>query len=223
MDIRIFDDKEEWIQAIVGKMIRCIDVKTDACTIGLSGGKTPRPIYEALARQIKNPEKLHLYTADERYVPLDHPESNYGMINESLLAPHRKTIGSFHYIDTSLPLEEAVEHYNRELKNLPEDFFDILFLGIGPDGHILSLFPHTDGVQEYERAVIHTTTDQFTIPDRITLTSRYVCNAKYIILVASGPDKFCVIEDLKAGKKTVDDSPVMMVQHHPHLDIFYLR
>ena len=223
MDIQVFQEKEMWIQTIVNEMATYINTADKPITLGLSGGKTPYPVYEALSRNIEDPTKLHVFVADERYVPFDHPDSNYGMIMASFIASHKETIGSFHFIDTRFSIHEAVGQYRDELKQIPNDSFDILFLGIGPDGHILSLFPHTEQVLDKVHTVVHSTTDCFAIHDRISMASRFAIHAKRIMLVASGNDKYSVIEDLKAGTKSVEESPVMMLRDHPHLQIFYLH
>ena len=223
MDIQVFQEKEVWIQTIVNEMATYINAVDKPITLGLSGGKTPYSIYEALSRNIEDPTKLHVYIADERYVPFDHPDSNYGMILASFIGSHKETIGSFHFIDTRLSIQEAIDQYSDELKQISDGSLDMLFLGIGPDGHILSLFPHTEQVLDKVHDVVHSTTDRFVVHDRITMTSRFVLNAKRIMLVASGNDKYSVIEDLKAGVKSVEESPVMMLRDHPHLQIFYLH
>jgi|SRR3990167_1886655 len=142
------------------------------CILGLSGGSTPKPIYEALGK-LKAIEwhKVTIFLVDERYVPADHNESNQRMIRETLLKnssiPEHQVI----FPDTSLDLEECIEDYDFRIDQLMEEGIDIMALGMGEDGHIASLFPgDIDAILEAEKKVIHTRTKKFAIEDRITVT-----------------------------------------------------
>lgn len=219
MQIQFYDEKDAWIEAIVEYIKRLLGSISGDTHIALTGGKTPRPIYEAL--RSLDFHRSHVYVADERYVPFDHVDSNYAMILQSFV--QNQKIGSFHYIDTAQPIDAAAAAYAEELKNIPENTFDIIFLGIGPDGHIFSLFPHTQEVERRDFLVIHTTTDVFTVHDRITMTMPYAVSAKHIILFASGADKMPIIDEFQKGEKTVNELPLMALKDHPSLSIFYLK
>lgn len=169
--IHTFKTESEFIQTVTDEIVTRILKKTSECKIfrlALSGGSTPGPIYRRLAEQDIPWDQVEVYLVDERYVPLDHPHSNYHMIRETLLnhVNPKKVV----YFDTSLPTEECLKNYESHLDSSQNDFFDLVLLGIGTDGHTASLFPNSSALEENERWVAHTTTDQFDVRDRLTLT-----------------------------------------------------
>ena len=129
---------------------------------GLSGGKTPIPFYQKLARQERPDswERIHLFLVDERFGVSGHPDSNGRMIEEALIRPAGIPPENVHSIplDKETP-EESARAYEESLRNFfrlgagefPE--FDFILLGIGADGHTASLFPGTPALDEIERAL----------------------------------------------------------------------
>jgi len=161
------------------------------CILGLSGGSTPRPIYEALGK-LKAIEwhKVTVFLVDERYVPENHAESNQNMIQGTLLKhasiPERQII----FPDTSLEFEECVEDYDFRIDQLLQDGIDVVALGLGEDGHIASLFPgDIDAILEKEKVVLHSTTDTFVIKDRITVTLPVLQSAQRTFFFLMGAKK----------------------------------
>jgi len=155
--------------------------------LALSGGSTPGPIYRKLTEQDIPWELVEIYLVDERYVPIDHPYSNYRMIRESLLDHvHPKKVV---YFDTSLPIEECLQKYESNLYQDQKKFFDLILLGIGIDGHTASLFPGSLALEEKHRWVAHTTTDQFDVRDRLTLTFSALESSKEIFFLMKGEEK----------------------------------
>jgi len=168
---QIFQTEREFIEAVVGEIHSRILNKTrkgEIFRLALSGGSTPGPIYRKLAEQDVPWGQVEIYLVDERYVPLDHEHSNYRMIREAMLdhVKPRKVV----YFDTSLSIEECLKKYESQLDSSQDQFFDLILLGIGIDGHTASLFPNSPALEEKKRWVSHTTTDQFNIRDRFTLT-----------------------------------------------------
>lgn len=108
-------------------------------SVALSGGKTPKILFEALSKAEIDWSKIHLYWSDERYVSHSDPESNYGMAYKHLLSHISIPALNIHAIPTeqSDP-HEAAKKYEETIKNVQ---FDLMYLGIGPDGHTASLFP----------------------------------------------------------------------------------
>ncbi len=207
MKIINFTSKKEFVNESVKFILNLIKHNPDA-NIGLSGGKTPEPIYTELAKH--NLRNSTFYTLDERYIDKNHESSNYGMIKKSDL----KNIIHF---NTTLNIEKSLQEY---AKQLPKQF-DLIILGLGPDGHIVSLFPNTKELDSNE-SVIHTTTNMFEIKDRLTITYPLILNAKKILLIANKSKK-------EALDKFVNENidyhkfPISKLKEHQNLTIHFLE
>lgn len=134
--------------------------------VALSGGSTPRSFYSLLAtpefsRQISW-SQVHLFWGDERCVPPDHPESNYRMARETLLAKIQIPPENVHRMAGEKEPRIAAAEYEEELRDIfqlaPGAFpcFDLILLGLGEDGHTASLFPGSDALEETKRLVTAT-------------------------------------------------------------------
>lgn len=171
------------------------------CILGLCGGSTPRPIYDALGKADLDWEKVSLFLVDERYVPPEHSESNQHLIRETLLAhaaiPEEQCV----FPNTNLPIDECIAVYTERLKTQWKDYLpDIITLGLGEDGHIASLFPPlSENLLDDTQLVAHTETNQFTVHDRITLTLNPLAAASTAIFFLKGEGKKRVWEEMLAG------------------------
>ena len=143
MNIQRFTGEAEWIQASMNVVLGAYRAALDHAPAGtfrlaLSGGATPAPIYGALANQQLT--ALELYQVDERCVSRDDPESNYRLINESLLKKLTIPPKEFHAFKATPPTEVAIQEslkiYENQLFDLADHPFDMTILGIGADGHI---------------------------------------------------------------------------------------
>ena len=167
-------------------------------TIGLSGGSTPKPVYEKISVEKKiDWKRIQLFLLDERYVPTDHQDSNAKMIRETLLRNEAGT-ASFLFPDTTLPLTECIAQYDKKVSSLHPD---LLVLGMGPDGHIASLFPPVPPEAFGPSSVLHTTTDRFAVHDRISVTFPVLEAAKKRVFLITGSDKSALLERMKDGNQ----------------------
>jgi 6-phosphogluconolactonase len=167
-------------------------------TIALSGGSTPRGLFTLLAanaRSVLPWDKMFFFWGDERHVPPGDPESNYRMANESLLAKIPVAAANVFRIPAENPdAAAAALAYEQTLQKFfqlqPGEFprFDLILLGIGPDGHTASLFPESAGLNEKSRLVIANWVEKFKT-NRITFTFPVLNAARSVAFLVSGTDK----------------------------------
>jgi 6-phosphogluconolactonase len=161
--------------------------------VALSGGRTPRDLYTALGARDDIPWRdTHIFWADERYVPLDHPESNYRLVRDTLLANAPIPRENVHPFPVQAEPETAAAEYERTLRALfgaaDRPSFDLVLLGLGEDGHTASLFPDSPLLRETARWVgaVH-------VPQlgtyRLTLTPAALNAARHVWFVVSGAAK----------------------------------
>lgn len=167
--------------------------KGDIFSLVVAGGSTPKPLYEALAKEKLDGSQLHIFWGDERYVPPTDPQSNQKMVKEAWLDRVNLPAANIHPMPTyfASPAEAAME-YQRHLESFfaltPPAFpvFDFVLLGMGDDGHTASLFPHTEALRVTDRWV---TVGQKDNQPRLTLTVPVLNNAKQIVFLVSGASK----------------------------------
>jgi len=151
----------------------------------LTGGSTPRIAYERAAKLEPDWSRVELWWGDERCVPADDERSNYGMAKHALL-DHVAT-GAVHRMRGELGREEGAAQYDEELGSLER--FDLLLLGLGPDGHIASLFPMQPTLDVTDRRVIGAEAKHEPFVDRITLTLPLLRSARAVLFLVTGEDK----------------------------------
>ncbi len=209
MNLRTFSTESEWVETSV-HYLQSLAQEKSHLAIALAGGNTPRGIYTAWG-QLEEKNQIHFFELDERYLPHDHSNSNYRMIAETLVPKH------FSFFDTSLPITESLERYEAILQP-----FDLCVIGIGPDGHIASLFPYSGALKE-KRLVAHTTTDQFAGHDRLTLTFPAILQSKHIIVLLKGADKQFILNELEHPTKTTEAFPALKLLEHSDLTILFAK
>ena len=178
-------------------------VETSPRTIALSGGSTPRPVYERLA-EISYPwEEVDVFFGDERCVPPDHPDSNFRMANDALLSKVEARVHPMHDCDPDAYSAELGKVFGPEVPQ-----FDLVFLGLGDDGHTASLFPGDPAlnvIDEWVATVVR--------PDhpRMTLTLPVLDAAKLAMFLVSGESKREPLGKLMNGDESV---PAARVRSH---------
>lgn len=190
-------------------------------TVALSGGSTPRAFHTLLAappyRDNVDWSITQFYWGDERCVAPDDPESNFRMARETLLdnAPIREA--QIHRIHTELddPAEAAslyADELRREFRLTPGSLprFDLIFLGMGPDGHTASLFPHTAALSVKDRLVVANYVPKLSTW-RITLTASVLNAAATVAFLVAGPDKADALAAVLAGPPNPEEYPSQLV------------
>jgi 6-phosphogluconolactonase len=181
----------------------CLNRK-QSCAIALSGGSTPKRLYELLAKGEGGPidwKRVHVFFSDERNVPPEDLESNYRMAKESLLATGSVPEANIHRIHGEDSADEAARDYEEEVKRVLGDdpTFDLILLGLGPDGHTASLFPDSPALQENKKMVVANRVDKLR-SNRITFTYPLLNRAEHVIFLASGPDKADIVRSVLSGE-----------------------
>jgi len=167
--------------------------------ICLSGGSTPRRLYQLLAdapyRDALPWGRVHWFWGDERFVPWDHPDSNYGMVQAAMLARVPAPLQNIHGIGTASTPPDAARAYERVLKSYygaealdpARALFDVEILGLGPDGHTASLFPGTSVLEERDRWVAEVIGAR--AEARITLTYPVLESSRHSAFLVTGREK----------------------------------
>jgi 6-phosphogluconolactonase len=198
-----------------------------ACTapgqfaIALSGGSTPKRLYGLLAvpplRDQMPWQRVHLFWGDDRFVPWDSPDSNFGMAREAMFARVPIPPENVHGIPFAGSPANAAQEYERTLQSYygsdrldpARPLFDIVLLGMGSDGHTASLFPGKPALEERRRWAVEVPEPGLTpfIP-RITLTYLTLDSAKCAAFVAAGADKMEMMRRVLAGERELPSARV---------------
>jgi len=169
------------------------------CALALSGGHTPRPVYEALAEAplagTVDWGRVDVYFADERGVPPDHPDSNYRMAAGAFLDRVPLVRARVHRMPAERPDRDAAA---REYERLLPDALDVLLLGMGPDGHTASLFPGSPALDERERRVVPAVAPYPPAP-RLTVTPPVIASARRVAVLVTGSGKASMVARALAG------------------------
>jgi 6-phosphogluconolactonase len=191
-----------------------------AINVGLSGGSTPFPVYELLLTEYRTflqwKEEIHWYFVDERCVPQKHKDNTFAATRNVLLREEffsdDLVAQTAHFVRTDNAPKHATLEYEQFIHgNVPCDnpyyskipSFDILFLGMGDDGHIASLFPQSKILQEKDALIAAVTESPKPPPERITWTLPLINATKHIFFVAHGANKAQAVKASLTCDKTV--------------------
>jgi len=199
---------EQWIS----EMGAAVQASARYC-VALSGGRIARRLFAALAGMAKarlQPQNsVHFFWGDERCVPPDDAESNFGMAREILLAPWNVPKGQIHRVRGEDEPDSAAAAAESELRRIAtpvgtgQPVLDLIFLGMGEDGHVASLFPNETDEMITATAVYRAVTASKPPPHRITLGYSAIVAAKQVWVLASGAGKVDALrESLRPGGQT---------------------
>jgi 6-phosphogluconolactonase len=212
---QVFDSLDELSRAAAAEFVVLARAKAGAFHVALSGGSTPKRLFQELAKVgAAIPwDRVHLWWGDERCVPPEHPDSNYGMTRAALIAPLALDASRVHRIAGERPAEDAARDYERELTAAlgTPPVFDLLYLGMGPDGHTASLFPGSPGLAETQRFVIANAVDSPLTKGRatrITLTYPALDAAKHTRFLVCGNDKAAMLARVVRGDTALPSARV---------------
>jgi 6-phosphogluconolactonase len=224
VELRRLTTPQDLFQAAAEEVIRAA---TDAVAqrgrfaIALSGGSTPKNLYTLIAANASASlpwDRMFFFWGDERHVPQDNPDSNYRMAKESLLSKIAVPPANIFPIPAENPdASAAAEAYEDTLRKFfalaPGEFprFDLILLGMGPDGHTASLFPETVALQEKSRLVVANWVEKLNA-SRITFTLPVLNAARCVAFLVSGTDKAAVLHEVLEGNAPAEKYPSKLVR-----------
>jgi 6-phosphogluconolactonase len=225
-EVEVFADKTELVRVEAERIValaRDAMAARGRCLVALSGGSTPRPLYELLATPPFAGRidwaRMHLFWGDERCVPPDHPESNYRMTREAMIDHVPIPAENVHRIRGEDAPDHAAADYERLLRQffgaakVPPRTFDLVLLGMGRDGHTASIFPGSPAVAETHRWTmpVHVTAPRDMW--RVTLTTVVLNASADVTFLVSGPDKAPRLHEvLETSKGRAPTLPVELVK-----------
>jgi 6-phosphogluconolactonase len=208
------------------KIARASTDERGSFSLVLAGGNTPRPLYKTLSseRFSKNMpwEKTYFFWGDERFVPKDHPESNYRMVYETLFSSMSVSRTNIFPIPTDMDFEDAADDYEATLrrffKGADTPSFDLLMLGMGKDGHTASLFSNDPALEEKKRWIMAVIAPEcYPVRKRITLTLPVINSARNVLFLVTGEEKREILSNILSGK---GNYPAQRVNPNGRLCIF---
>jgi 6-phosphogluconolactonase len=185
-------------------------------SVALSGGSTPRRLFQHLGASYRKKiawDRVHFFWSDERCVPRDHEQSNFRLAYDELISRIWIPGENVHRIKGELRPAEAADYYEADLKkHFDEDLpaFDLILLGVGPDGHTASLFPGSELLRERQRLALPVFSDS-ALHWRVTLTLPVLNSAERVIFLISGRSKAGIVGSL-LGPKESKGYPAAMVK-----------
>ena len=219
-NIHAYPNKEKLVAATTERVVDSIGQaiqQAGLCNIALSGGSTPGGVFSLLAsnpyRDRVDWSRLHLFWGDERMVPPEHQDSNFRMVQETLLDHIKIPDENVHRMRGEIAPEEAAAEYAELLHDhfkgsLP--CFDLILLGLGEDGHTASLFPETDAVEEYEKHAVAVFVPKLSAW-RVTLTLPVLNAARKVLFLVSGKSKSEIVQRIMSNKQPAKELPATMV------------
>ena len=204
--IQIFGGTEELARGAAEVFVA--RAQQGAFTVALSGGSTPKLLYQVLASEpFREPvpwAKTHFFWSDERHVPPDHPDSNYRMAYEAMLSHVPVPQDNVHRIKSENPnAAEAAADYERTLIEVTQSSLprlDLILLGLGTDGHTASIFPGSAVLGETKRLVAAPWVEKLNTY-RITMTLPLLNNAASVLFLVSGADKAEIVREVLQDPK----------------------
>jgi 6-phosphogluconolactonase len=195
VDITVVDSSAEAARLVAERLAEQAQA---GGSIVLTGGSTPRHAYEIAAELEGDWSRVELWWGDERCVPPDDRRSNYAMAKAALLDRVDGAPAAVHRMQGELSRDDAVAEYKHELTDVAA--FDLVLLGLGPDGHVASLFPNFPTLDITGRDVVGSQSGFEPFIDRISMTLPRLCNTHELLFLATGEHKAEAVGHAFGGK-----------------------
>ena len=223
-ELHVLDGPEEIASEAARRFCSLARIKAEAGDIfrvALSGGSTPKMLYKLLTSgDFKDTvpwDSIQFFFGDERWVPHSHPDSNYKLANDELFAKVSISPDNIFPIPTEdLSPEQAAQLYEITLKRAFQEegipLFDLIFLGMGDDGHTASLFPHTDALREGKKLVASPYVEKLK-SHRITLTPPVLLAADRVLFMVAGKGKAPALREVLQGEYNFEQYPSQLLRN----------
>ena len=229
--IKIYPTKAALIEATahrIANIAAATLAHNDTFSIALSGGSTPKPVYERLATEYGKAldwSRIHLFFGDERAVAPDDEQSNFAMVKKVLIEPLKLPDENVHRMRGEDEPEAAAEAYEAEIQahfgETPNQLFDLNLLGMGDDGHTASLFPNTAAIHEDKKWVVAHHVDKVDMW-RITLTPPSILRSSNIMFLISGTNKADALYEVMNGDENPNEYPAQVIARSTHEHIVWM-
>ena len=219
MSLNVFKESNDAIVALADLFIKDAKLaiaQNDKFSVALSGGSSPKKLYELLASKHKDDidwTKVYFFFGDERYVASDHPDSNYLMAKTAMLDSLEIADKQVFKVDTTLDPAGAALTYQRWICGFFDDepIFDLVLLGLGDDAHTASIFPGTDLVWIDEEQVKEVYLKDKAVY-RISFTAPLINDAKQIAFLTFGANKADAMKAVLEGERDVAKYPAQLIK-----------
>ena len=222
-EIRVLPTPQELFAAAAEEVVRLANqavAERVRFAIALSGGSTPKSLYNLLATNARSTlpwDHTYFFWSDERHVAPTNPDSNYRMANEAMLSKVQVPPGNIYRVPAENPdAVAAAEAYEVSIRKFFQlqpgqvPRFDLILLGLGPDGHTASLFPGTAGLEEKSRLVIANLVEKLKT-HRLTFTLPLINAARCVAFLVSGTDKAMVLRSVLEESVPGEQYPAKLV------------
>ena len=224
VEIRVLTTPQELFEAAADEVVHAAQEAVEQrgrFTIALPGGSTPKSLFNLLAtnaRTVLPWDRTFFFWGDERHVPPTDPDSNYRMAEETMLSKIPVVAGNVFRIPAENPdAAAAAEAYEQTVRKFFQlepgqvPVFDLILLGMGPDGHTASLFPSSPGLQEKTRLVIANWVDKLKT-SRLTLTLPVLNAARCVTFLVSGTDKAAMLKTVLEEDAPAEQYPSKLIR-----------
>ena len=227
MNRSVLASPEEAAEACAERVVSLLEPAGQA-SLAISGGSTPKLLFDRLSAKSVAWDRVHLFWVDERGVPPDHPDSNYRLAEKHLIVPAGIDPKNVHRVLAEMPAEQAAERYTEEIQEffrlkaggMPE--FDVIHLGMGPDAHTASLFPGQPLLDDRQNIAAAVYVEKFS-QWRITLLPGVILAARQVVMLVAGADKAEALRDVFSAPLDTKRYPAQIVRQAERVNWFMDR
>jgi 6-phosphogluconolactonase len=228
MNQQIFPSTPHTAEACAEHILKLLEqaAASRAATLAISGGSSPRLMFEIFAKTRFPWDRVQLFWVDERYVPHTDPQSNFKLANDAWLAPAGFPPSNIHAVDASLPKDEAARRYAQDIRDcfelrpgeLPQ--FDVIHQGMGPDCHTASLFPGEPLIDDRTGLAAAVWVEKMK-QWRVTILPGVLLAARHTVMLITGDDKAEALRTVLHGPYDPKLYPAQLVARDcPNTDLF---